>query len=405
MADGDYDPLSPEALADPFPAYARLRAECPVHHFDGFTPPFFTLSRHADVLAGLRDWELWSMRYGDNPQYLSPAGLFNDPPAHTGFRRLFNRGFTPRTVGRLEAEIEVLANDLIDAMIDRGAGDFHDLYAARLPIFIIARLLGVPTTDFALFKEMCDDLVATYNRPDPHVSGPPRARLDAYFQAHIEARRRALADAGVREPRTEHLGTVIPDDLVSGFVIAEYDGHRLADRDLHLILVLLLLGGLETSTALLTNMVWRLLEEPSRWRAVQADPALVAVAVEESLRFDPPVLGLFRTPTRDVELHGVAIPRKAKVMLCFASANRDERNDLEWPAEFRLDRDLEEVRQHLSFGFGVHYCPGAALARLEAVVTLRLLLERTPDLRLAGPPERIVPFILWGRRTLPVAWS
>jgi cytochrome P450 len=123
------------------------------------------------------------------------------------------------------------------------------------------------------------------------------------------------------------------------------------------------------------------------------------------LRFDPPVLGLFRTPTRDVQLHGVAIPKKAKTMLCFASANRDEDNGIDHPGEFRLDRPLDTVRQHLSFGFGAHFCPGAALARLEAQLTLRLLVERTPYLRLTGSPERIVPFILWGRRTLPVAWK
>jgi cytochrome P450 len=117
------------------------------------------------------------------------------------------------------------------------------------------------------------------------------------------------------------------------------------------------------------------------------------------------VLGLFRTPTRDVTLHGVDIPEKSKVMLCFASANREAPNGLERPDEFRLDRDPDKVRQHLSFGFGVHFCPGAHLARLEGRVTLRVLLELLPDLRLDGPVERIEPFLLWGRETLPVRWG
>jgi cytochrome P450 len=112
----DYDPLAPETLEDPFPSYQELRARCPVHHYADFEPPFFTLSRHEDVLAGLRDWQLWSMRYGDNPQYLSPSGLFNDPPEHTTFRRLFNRAFTPRTVGRLDREIEQIGRQLLDAV-------------------------------------------------------------------------------------------------------------------------------------------------------------------------------------------------------------------------------------------------------------------------------------------------
>ncbi|MCU0274424.1 MAG: cytochrome P450 [Acidimicrobiales bacterium] len=406
VADG-YDPLSPDTLADPFPAYAGLRARCPVHHHADFQPPFFTLTRREDVLAGLRDWELWSIRYGSNPQYMRSTGLFTDPPEHTGFRKLFNRGFTPRTVGRLEDEIEALGRELLDAVIDDGSGDFHDFYASPLPITIISRLLGIPTDDLPLFEVMCNDLVATYNVPDPAAGAPARARLDAYFQGHIDERRATLAAAGVTQPGPEHLGAVVPNDLLSGFVVAEQDGRRLTDREMHLMLVLLLLGGLETSTALLGNIVWRLLEDRSRWEAVQADPDLIDVAVEESLRHDPPVLGLFRTPTRDVELHGVTIPEKAKVMLCFASANRDvaEGAGITDPETFRLDRPLDEVRQHLSFGFGVHYCPGAHLARLEAKVTLRLLLERMPDLRLAGPTERIVPFILWGRRHVPVAWS
>jgi cytochrome P450 len=127
------------------------------------------------------------------------------------------------------------------------------------------------------------------------------------------------------------------------------------------------------------------------------------VVVEESLRHDPPVLGLFRTPTHDVTLHDVTIPEKSKVMLCYASANRDASvfDDAE---EFHVDRALDDVRRHLSFGFGAHFCPGAALARLEARITLERLLRRAPSLRLTGAPSRIVPFNLWGRRTLPVAW-
>ncbi len=401
----DYDPLGETTLADPFPAYEELRRSCPVHHHTAFTPPFFTVSRYDDVLAGLSDWRVWSMRFGDNPQYLRGVGLFSDPPQHTGFRRLFNRGFTPRTLGGLDVEIEALANQLVDAMIDRGHGDFQELFAALLPVTIIARLLGIPVDDLDLFREMCDDLTASFNVPDPSVSGPPRARLDAYFQLRIDERRAALADAGIDEPGPEHLGDVVPNDLLSGLIVASYDGRALDDAELHLMLMLLLLGGLETSTALLGNLVWRLLEDPSRWEAVRSDPSLVEVAVEESLRHDPPVLGLFRTPTRDVELHGVTIPKDAKVMLAFASANRDPANGVEDPETFRLDRELDEARHHLSFGFGVHFCPGAHLARLEAQITLRVLLERVPQLRLDGPTERIEPFILWGRQRLPVRWD
>ncbi len=400
-----YDPLSKPDLEDPFPAYARLRRGCPVHHNPRFSPPFFTLSRFDDVLSGLRDWELWSIRYGDSPHYMRPAGLFNDPPAHTPFRRIFNRCFTARAVQHLESDIEQLAHDLIDAMIGLGAGNFQELFASPLPMTVISRLIGVPEADLPLFREMCDDLTATYNVPDPAVSAAPRARLDDYFQGHIDQRRRTLRDAGVVAAGDQHLGTVLPDDLLSRLVVAETDGWRPTDSDLRLLLVLLLLGGLETSTALLTNVVWRLLQNRSRWELLQSDPALIEAAVEESLRYDPPVLGLFRTPTRDIRLHGTQIPAKSKVMLNFASANRDAPNGLADPEDFRLDRDMERVRRHLSFGFGVHYCPGAPLARLEGQISLRVLLQRLPDLTLDGPTQRIEPFLLWGRGQLPVRWA
>jgi cytochrome P450 len=357
------------------------------------------------VLAGLRDFEVWSIRYGDSPQYMRPAGLFNDPPAHTPFRRIFNRCLTPRAVQALKGDIERLAHDLVDAMADRGSGNFQELFASPLPMTIIARMIGVPEADLPLFRRMCDDLTATYNVPDPAVSAAPRTRLDDYFQGHIDRRRQTLRASGASAPGPEHVGGVLPDDLLSRLVVAESDGWRPTDDDLRLLLVLLLLGGLETSTALLTNVVWRLLEDRSRWEALRRDPSLIEIAVEESLRFDPPVLGLFRTPTREIDLHGVQIPAKAKVMLNFASANRDAPNGLEDPEQFRLDREADRVRQHLSFGFGVHFCPGAPLARLEGQISLRVLLERLPDLRLDGPTERIEPFLLWGRGNLPVRWA
>ena len=398
-----YDPLSEATLADPFPAYAELRERCPVHHHADFTPPFFTLSRYDDVREALVDHGTWSIRYGQSPQYTRPAGLVNDPPEHTAFRQLFSRAFTPRVVGRIEAQIAGLADGIVDGFVDRRAGDLHDLYAVELPTIVIARLLGIPTEDRGRFKEMSTALTATYNAPDPHESAAPRAAFDDYFSGILDERRARVAATGATVPMPEHVGTVLPDDLITSFLVAEVDGRRLDDRELQWMLLLLLLGGNETSTALITNLVWRLLERPERWTAVRADPALVDAAVEESLRHDPPVLGLFRTPTHDVTRHGVTIPEKAKVMLCFASANRDA-DQFEQPEEFRLDRPAHEFKRHMSFGFGAHFCPGAALARLEARVTLRLFAERLPGLGLAGTPQRIAAFNLWGRRTLPVTW-
>ena len=401
-----YDPFSAETLADPMAAYAKLRNECPLHKFEDFSPPFYTVTRHDDVVSVLKDVDTWSSRYGQTPQFTKARCLNQDPPEHTEFRRLFQRGFTPRMVGRLEEEITELATALVDEMtaIPSAQGDLHDLYACPLPVILIAKLLGVAPTELAQFKQWSDDLVACFNNPDPHAPDAIRAEMGTYFQGFIDHRHSLLEAAGVGEPGEEHLGTIVPNDLVSGFVVAKYQDRRLTDDELQSILIQLLLGGNETTTSLVTNMMLRLLEVPARWEAVKADPSLIDVAVEESLRYDPPVLGLFRTSIAETTLHDVDLPVKTKLMVTYASANRDPSV---WrdPDEFRLDRTPDELRQHLSFGLGHHFCPGAHLSRLEGRITLRLFAQRLPHLRLAGPTERIAPFTLWGRKKLPVAWG
>jgi cytochrome P450 len=403
MTDVHYDPFAPSTLADPMAQYAELRAKCPLHHHQDFTPDFYTVTRHDDVLAVLKNPDVWSSRYGQTPQFTKARCLNQDPPEHTEFRRLFQAGFAPRMIGRIEDEVTELATMLIDAMGAHGDGDLHDLFACPLPVIVIARLLGIPPTEVAQFKQWSDDLVATFNDPTPGADQAIRIPMAAYFQERIDQRRALLADANVDEPSEEHLGTVIPNDLISGFVVATYQGRRLLDDELHTVLIQLLLGGNETTTSLVTNLVWRLLQVPERWELLKAHPELIDNAIEESLRFDPPVLGLFRTSLTQTELCGQTIPAKSKLMVTYASANRDPAL-FDDPDEFRLDRDLFESRRHLSFGFGPHFCPGASLARLEARVSMHLLIERLPDLRLTGEPTRIVPFNLWGRHSLPVAW-
>ncbi|MCP4907156.1 MAG: cytochrome P450 [bacterium] len=399
-----YDPFSPEVLANPFPAYAALREHVPVHHHSAFEPPFYTLSRSEDVREALSNPEIFSIRYGQSPQYTHASGLMNDPPEHTRFRSLFNRAFTPRNVKELEGPITAIASDLLDRFFTERSGDLHHAFASPFPTKVIAELMGIPPEDHHAFRRMSDDLTATYNEPDPTTTVAPRQAFDQYFGRVIDGRRELLRKAGIPSPDESVLGNVLPNDLVSRLAVAEVDGRSLDDKELSWTLLLLLLGGNETSMSMIGNLVWRLLQVPEYWTALREDPNLVDAAVEESLRFDPPVLGLFRTPTRDLTLHGVTIPAKAKVMVLFAAPNRDP-EIFEKPDEFRLDRDPDETRRRvMTFGFGHHYCPGAALARMEARIALRMLLERAPNLHLVAEPERIVPFNLWGRATLPVAW-
>ena len=224
-----------------------------------------------------------------------------------------------------------------------------------------------------------------------------------FFNGQIAQRRRQLADAGITEPTLAHLGTALPDDFISRCLLSQVEGRPLRDDETLNVCLAFLTGGQETTTNLIGNLVWRLLEVPQRWDALRADPSLIEAAIEESLRYDPPVLAHFRTSLCPVTMHGHELPAHSKLMFNITGANRDPQKfpDAE---SFRLDRSLTQVRQHLSFGAGVHFCLGAPIARQEARIAMRLLLERLPGLRLVGSGERVRTWMYWGRAKLPVAW-
>ncbi|MDH3643525.1 MAG: cytochrome P450, partial [Gammaproteobacteria bacterium] len=233
-----------------------------------------------------------------------------------------------------------------------------------------------------------DAQVAAMGAADPSAYESQMMELAAYLMDHITTRRRKV-DAGEE----------IADDLIARLVKVREQGKGLDDAQVLSVVSQLLVGGNETTTSLITNAVWRLLQDPNRWQTLVDNPELVDGAIEESLRFDPPVLGLYRTVTRDVEIRGVNIPANSKVFLNYAAANRDP-EAFAMPNEFQLTRPL---RRHMSFGLGVHFCLGAQLARLEAHTALATLVARFPSLKLVNDGERITPFFLWGRHRLPVA--
>ncbi len=402
----EYDPFSAEVLEDPFAAYAELRGECPVHRFDGYTHPLYTATRYDDVVELLTTVDTWSSHWGQMPTYEDRGCLFSDPPVHTTYRRIVQKSFGPRHVARMEAEIIELVAELLDAMEERGHGDIHDDLACPLPVLVIAKILGVPTSDLAQFKQWSDDQLAAVNSPGREGAAAPRKAMNEYFIDQLAQRRNTLEAAG-HDPMlapAQVLGDVIADDVMSGLLIAEVDGRRLDQRELLIILNQLLVGGNETTTSLITNMFWRLLDEPHLLQQLRVNPELDTVAVEESLRLDAPVLGLYRTAVGEQTLSGVTLEDRAKVMATFGAANRDPAV-FDDPDSFRLDRDPEVLRKHVAFGLGHHFCPGAHLSRLEARIALRMMLDRFASIRPSGPSERIEPFILWGRKTLPVAWS
>ena len=401
----EFDPFSDEVLKDPFVFYKDLRETCPVHKHEDFTYPLYTATKYDDVTAMLTNVELWSSHYGQMPRYSVEGCLKSDPPEHTWYRKLIQKSFAPRHVAAMEDEISQLVKELVDAMAEKSQGDLHDDLACPLPVIVIAKILGIPTDDIDQFKAWSDAQLAGSNTSEDGRK-VPREAMNAYLLEHLNIRRSLLDDAGVDETDSAEdlIGDIIPDDVISGILLAEVDNRMLSDEERLVMLNQLLVGGNETTTSLLTNLFWRLLSDRFLYEQVRDDPSLHQIAVEESLRFDAPVLGLYRTNTADIDLYGEKIPERSKVMATFAAANRDPAV-FDDPETFRLDREPEELRKHLSFGLGVHYCPGAQLSRLEARLTLKEVTERFPNLRLINEPERIEPFILWGRRKFPVAWN
>lgn len=386
-----WSPFSPATLADPASDHQTLLSSCPVHRCDEFDPPFYTLSRYADVTMALQDADTFSSQYGQGPRFTEPAGMLCDPPQHTFYRRLIQQAFTPGAIEELRAPVSELTAGLIDAIRSSGdAFDLHDAFAFPLPVTIIARLLGVPTEDLEQFKHWSDVQVAAMGAADPTRYAGEQAAFLGYMREFLSGRRLAL-----------ERGIVVPDDLLTLIAGArDGTGQLIPEHDALSVLNQLLVGGNETTTSLITNAVWRLLEREDQWHLLVREPDLAEAVVEESLRFDPPVLGLYRNTTRDVTLHGETIPAGSKVYLNYAAANRDAEVFPD-PDRFWIDRPR---RRHLAFGSGLHFCIGAPMARLEAEIALTALAAALPELRLLGPGERIAPFFLWGRRKLPVAW-
>jgi len=368
-----FDPYDPSLVDDPYPVYAALREHAPLYR--GESRNFWALSRFDDVKSALADHDTYCSSQGllvleatsayEAPSFPPGNLLLMDPPEHTAYRALVNRRFLQRSVGVLERRVLDEADALIDRFIQRGSADLVGEFAVALPAIIFSDLLGIPKADRERFQQWSAQLVSPAPTPEA-MAAHHRAteEVSAYFA-------RLRVDKLVRPG----------DDLLSEMAHGIVDGAPLGEAEYVGFAIAMLIAGNDTTSNALANGCYLLGTHPDQRAALQANPELMAGAVEEILRFEPPVHGLARTLTRDVELHGGQMRRGEKVLLLFASANRDER-------EF-ADGGRFDVRRggdsHLSFGFGIHYCVGVHLARLEARIGLGRLLARLCDYRLAGP--------------------
>jgi cytochrome P450 len=297
--------------------------------------------------------------------------------------------------------VRARAVELVDAMLAAGPpAELHDDVALPLPIFSFIEMMGgVDAADADRIKAWADEMVK--GLADPYGAGEATKQLHHYLRERIVAVRAEADAAGM--PGEDAAGVAVPAGLLATYSLRLFEGERMDTFECANMLSQLMVAGHETTTSLITNLVFRLLERRELWETVVADPGLAEAAVEESLRFDPPVLGLCRTNPEPAVLGDEELPAGTKVMVLYASANRDP-SAFDRPDEFRLDRPWTELRRHYSFGWGVHHCLGAPIARQTARIALETLVSRVPGLDLAGPTERIGSELLWGRRVLPVRW-
>lgn len=382
--------------SDPATTFRALRETCPVHHADR-PAPHFTVSRHRDVAAVLRDSDVWKSKFGPGLAYHGGGVLVSvDPPKHTSDRLAITRIFRPSAIEEMRADIATLVDDLVAGFAPTGAGDLMELLAMPVPLTVMCWLLGTPTADIASFRSWVLPMAEGVSYVEGRMAPGPAAAYGAflpYFADHI-ARRRAELDGG---------GSV-PDDLLTRLLTVERDGQRLSEQDVLGFCQFLMVAGSATTTLLIGNVVHRLLQHPDQLGLVRADRSLVESAIEESLRIDAPVHGLFRTNDGDQRLHDVDIPADSKVLALFGSANLDP-DEWDDPDRFDVTRDLVQLRRHYAFGVGIHYCLGAPLARLEAQLTLEAVLDQLPGLRADGLPTPVKAAVLNGFETLPVAWD
>ena len=382
--------FSRRLLANPYPIYRRLQTRDPVHRSRLIKG--WVLSRHEDIDAVLRD----SRRFGNDRASTQDANLrfdseeprsmlYRDPPDHTRLRSLVSKAFTPRAVRALRPRVEKIADDLLDSLDGADSFDVIDAIAYPLPVAVICEMLGVPQEDRGPFREWSNDASLSIEPllDDRRVatSKDTLSKLRDYFSDLAERRR---ADPG--------------EDLVSVLTQIEDEGDRLSHLELQLMLVLLLVAGNETTRNLVGNGLLALLRNPEQLDRLRREPELIGPAVEELTRYDSPVQIDGRSVREDTEVGGVPMERGQYLMLLLGAANRD-------PEAFD-DPDVLDVSRernpHLGFGRGIHHCLGAPLARMEAEVMLDKLLERFPNVRLAGTPLRRRQIVLRGLSSLPV---
>jgi cholest-4-en-3-one 26-monooxygenase len=396
----DIDLLDSSAFANGVPHewFAFLRQNAPVWwHEEEAGPGFWAVTSHADATTVNRDYEhfssskqatfLWDLAEDDLAQQ-QMLMLNMDPPLHTRYRRLVNKGFTPRMVNQLHERINVAADDIIDSVIERGTADFVTDIAAELPLVVIAELLGVPNEDrhrmFNWSNRMIGSEDPEYQTVDESV--PQQAAMELYaYASELFATKRI-------DPH---------EDLMSVLTQVEVEGEQLNSIELELFFLLLTVAGNETTRNLISGGMAAFFDHPDQWKKLRDDRSLLPSATEEMLRWVSPVMNFRRQTTSPFDLGGQHIEEDSKVVFFHISANRDEAV-FERPQTFDITRD---PNPHMAFGAGgPHFCLGANLARMEIRTMFEHILDRMPDIALDGEVDRLQSAFISGVKHIPVSF-
>ncbi|MFE4577779.1 cytochrome P450 [Streptomyces chartreusis] len=395
-----FDPWDTAFLADPYPAYAELRARGRVHYYEPTDQ--WLVPHHADVSALLRERRLgrtYQHRFTHEdfgrtapPPEHEPFHVLNDhgmldlePPDHTRIRRLVSKAFTPRTVEQLKPYVRQLAGELVAGLVEAGGGDLLTDVAEPLPVAVIAEMLGIPESDRGQLRPWSADICGMYELSPSPETAEKAVRASVEFSDYLLE----LIAARRKEPG---------EDLISGLIAAHDEGDRLTEQEMISTAVLLLNAGHEATVNATVNGWWALFRNPGQLSALRADHSLIPSAIEELMRYDTPLQLFERWVLDEIEIDGTTIPRGAEIAMLFGSANHDP-EVFEAPAALDLTR---KDNPHISFSAGIHYCIGAPLARIELAASMSALLEQAPTLRAAADPERKPNFVIRGLEGLRV---